>query len=87
MLKVLTSLLLFLCAIYCQEWKRPNIVLIVVDDLGIGDLGCFGNTSLPTPNIDQLCKVRGRIMINPKDFILGWCEADLSCDPSCVVHP
>ena len=37
--------------------KKPNIVLIVVDDLGIGDLGCFGNTTLRTPNIDSLCKV------------------------------
>ena len=37
--------------------KKPNIVLIVVDDLGIGDLGCFGNTTLRTPNIDSLCQV------------------------------
>ena len=36
---------------------RPNIVLLVVDDLGIGDLGCFGNTTISTPNIDSLCEV------------------------------
>ena len=36
---------------------RPNIILIVVDDLGIGDLGCFGNTTIDTPNIDSLCEV------------------------------
>ena len=36
---------------------RPNIVLMVVDDLGIGDIGCFGNTTISTPNIDSLCEV------------------------------
>jgi len=34
----------------------PNIVLLVVDDLGIGDIGCFGNTTIPTPSIDSLCR-------------------------------
>ena len=33
---------------------RPNVVLIVADDLGYGDLSCYGNTILPTPNIDRL---------------------------------
>ena len=36
--------------------KRPNIVLIVADDLGYGDLGCFGCKDIPTPNLDQLAK-------------------------------
>ncbi|MEM9260723.1 MAG: arylsulfatase, partial [Bacteroidota bacterium] len=34
----------------------PNIVYIVVDDLGYGDLGCFGQEQLATPNIDRLAK-------------------------------
>ncbi|HEY9294262.1 MAG TPA: sulfatase [Microlunatus sp.] len=33
---------------------RPNIVLILVDDLGWRDLGCFGSTFYETPNIDRL---------------------------------
>ena len=33
---------------------RPNIVLIMTDDQGYGDIGAHGNTQLRTPNIDQL---------------------------------
>ena len=36
--------------------SRPNIVLMLADDLGIGDLGCYGNTTLATPNIDSLAR-------------------------------
>ena len=35
---------------------RPNIVLIYVDDLGYGDLSCYGATKLTTPRIDQLAR-------------------------------
>ncbi len=34
--------------------RPPNIVLIFVDDLGYAELGCHGNTQVPTPNIDAL---------------------------------
>ena len=34
--------------------SRPNIVLIFVDDMGYGDLGCYGNKKNKTPNIDRL---------------------------------
>jgi hypothetical protein len=33
---------------------KPNIVLILADDLGYGSLGCYGNTKVNTPNIDRL---------------------------------
>ncbi|XP_049727530.1 arylsulfatase F [Elephas maximus indicus] len=33
---------------------KPNIFLIMVDDLGIGDLGCYGNDTIRTPHIDRL---------------------------------
>jgi arylsulfatase A len=34
--------------------RLPNIVMIYCDDMGYGDLGCFGNTEIRTPNIDRL---------------------------------
>ena len=36
--------------------RSPNIVLIVADDLGYGDLGCYGQKKIRTPNIDRLCR-------------------------------
>jgi arylsulfatase A-like enzyme len=35
---------------------RPNIILILADDMGVGDLGCYGGTSAPTPRIDELAR-------------------------------
>ncbi|KAK5623992.1 hypothetical protein CRENBAI_021882 [Crenichthys baileyi] len=34
--------------------KNPNFVFMMVDDLGIGDIGCYGNNTIRTPNIDRL---------------------------------
>ena len=33
---------------------KPNVIFIVVDDLGSGELGCYGGKDIPTPQIDVL---------------------------------
>ena len=35
--------------------SQPNIILILIDDLGWRDLGCYGSTFYETPNLDRLC--------------------------------
>ncbi|HWX19245.1 MAG TPA: arylsulfatase [Candidatus Binatia bacterium] len=37
-----------------EPGRKPNIVLILADDLGFGDTGCYGATKIPTPNVDRL---------------------------------
>ncbi len=42
--------------------QKPNIVLIFADDLGFGDVGCYGATKVKTPNIDKLATEGRRFM-------------------------
>lgn len=35
---------------------KPNIIFIMADDLGYGDLGCFGQSTIKTPNLDRLAE-------------------------------
>jgi arylsulfatase A len=37
-----------------KQAKKPNIIFILADDLGIGEVGCYGADNYKTPNIDQL---------------------------------
>lgn len=40
--------------------RPPNVVVIMADDLGYGDLGAYGNTLLPTPRLDELARQGAR---------------------------
>jgi len=58
LLPVLSAIFLALAlpvpAVKAQKVHPPNIVLIIADDLGYGDLGCFGQKVLKTPRIDRM---------------------------------
>lgn len=49
--------------VQAAETHRPNIVLIFADDLGYGDLGCFGSQTIRTPHLDRLA-TQGRKFTN-----------------------
>lgn len=49
-------ILFFSFSIVAQTNTPPNIIIIYADDLGYGDLSCFGATNISTPNIDRLAK-------------------------------
>uniref|UniRef100_UPI0040477ED8 arylsulfatase n=1 Tax=Roseivirga sp. TaxID=1964215 RepID=UPI0040477ED8 len=56
--KLLIFLILAICFTACQDDKskveKPNIIYILADDLGYGELGIYGQTKIQTPNIDAL---------------------------------
>jgi arylsulfatase A len=57
-----------------EEVKRPNILLIVSDDQGYHDLGCYGSTEIKTPHLDRLA--RGGVKLT--SFYVAWS----ACTPS-----
>ena len=56
------------------DLPKPNIIVIMADDLGYGDLSCYGATAFKTPNIDRLASEGMR-------FTSGYCSAS-TCTPT-----
>jgi arylsulfatase A-like enzyme len=54
--------------------EKPNIIVIMADDMGYGDLSCYGATRVKTPNIDRLAAEGQR-------FTSGYCSAS-TCTPT-----
>src|SRR6476660_8327896 len=53
---LLAAAFAFVSSLALAADQRPNVVIILADDLGYGDLGCYGNTRYKTPHVDQLAK-------------------------------
>ena len=70
----LVAQVIFSQPVNADQALRPNIVLIMADDLGYGDVSCYGATSLQTPHIDQLAAEGLR-------FTNGYCSAS-TCTPT-----
>ena len=46
--------LLFIFSTVAVAAERPNVVIIFADDLGYGDLGCYGSPTIRTPHLDRM---------------------------------
>lgn len=56
MKRVLSIITFLLLVLQLAAQQKPNVILIYVDDLGYGDLSCYGATKIKTPNVDKLAK-------------------------------
>ena len=57
---------------------KPNIIYIYADDLGYGELGCYGQQKIKTPNLDRLAKEGLR-------FTQHYCSAPVSAPSRCML--
>jgi arylsulfatase A-like enzyme len=73
-LPILALLLSSFCLPAAFAATPPNIIAIMADDLGFGDVSCYGAKALQTPNIDQLAAEGLR-------FTSGYCSAS-TCTPT-----
>jgi arylsulfatase A len=67
-------LALFALLIAATAAEKPNVILIMADDLGYGDLSCYGATTFKTPHLDKLAAEGQR-------FTQGYCSAS-TCTPT-----
>ena len=65
-----------LAALRTQTGRPPNVLIVLMDDVGWGDFGCYGGgvaVGAPTPNIDRLAR---------EGLLLTSCYSEPSCTPS-----
>ena len=54
-------------SVMAQAAEKPNVIIVLIDDFGYGDLGCYGSTKHRTPHIDQMAREGIRLT----DFYVG----------------
>src|SRR5690349_10601393 len=57
---VVLAAVLWSCGAVARAADRPNVVLILADDLGVNDLHCYGREDHATPNLDRLASEGAR---------------------------
>ena len=45
-----------LCCLVTGLASSPNVIVMLMDDIGWGDLGCYGNAASETPHLDQMAQ-------------------------------
>ena len=55
-MKISSLVVLPFLAFNLAEAKKPNIIVILTDDMGFSDIGCYGGNFAPTPNVDRMAK-------------------------------
>ena len=48
-------------AVHTHAANHPNVIVILADDLGYGDLGCYGHPKFKTPHLDQMAAEGARL--------------------------
>ena len=55
-MKQFFPVVVILWAFSAESAQKPNILIVLADDLGYGDLGCYGNQIVKTPNLDRFAR-------------------------------
>ena len=72
--RLLTLLLILICSHRARGAERPNFIFILSDDLAQGDVGCYGQKLIQTPNLDRMAAEGTR-------FLQAYCGTSV-CAPS-----